>query len=214
MNIGVLGTGIVGQTLGTKLVALGHTVSMGSRDAVHPKAVAWASAAGQSARHGTFTDAARFGEIVFNCTPGVASLDALASAGEANLTDKVLIDVSNPLAFEKGKAPKVLVEAESIGERIQRAFPRTRVVKALNTMNCNVMVAPDRVASGEHDLLLAGNDASAKRAVEALLRTFGWYRSIDLGDIAAARALEAYVELWIRLRLSLETSDFQIAVVR
>jgi predicted dinucleotide-binding enzyme len=214
MNIGILGTGIVGQTLGKKLVALGHTVFMGSRDAVHPKAVAWVAAAGPSARHGTFADAARFGEIIFNCTAGVASLDALASAGEANLAEKVLIDVSNPLAFEKGKAPKVLFEGESVGERIQRAFPRTRVVKALNTMNCNVMVDPARVASGEHDLLLAGDDASAKRAVEALLGTFGWHRSIDLGGIAAARAMEAYVELWIRLRLTLETSDFQLAVVR
>jgi 8-hydroxy-5-deazaflavin:NADPH oxidoreductase len=108
----------------------------------------------------------------------------------------------------------VIVEAESVGERIQRAFPRTRVVKALNTMNCNVMVDPARVVRGEHDLILAGDDASAKRAVEALLGTFGWRRFIDLGGIAAARAMEAYVELWIRLRLTLETSDFQIAVVR
>ncbi|MDB4936636.1 MAG: hypothetical protein JWP87_3608 [Labilithrix sp.] len=214
MNIAVLGTGIVGQTVGKKLVALGHAVSMGSRDAAHPNAVAWVAAAGSGARYGTFANAARFGEIIFNCTAGVASLDALASAGEANLAEKVLVDVSNPLAFEKGKAPRVIVEAESVGERIQRALPRTRVVKALNTMNCNVMVDPARVASGEHDLLLAGDDASAKRAVEALLGTFGWHRFIDLGGIAAARAMEAYVELWIRLRLTLETSDFQIAVVR
>jgi predicted dinucleotide-binding enzyme len=214
MNIAVLGTGIVGQTLGKKLVALGHTVFMGSRDASHPNAVAWVAAAGSNARHGTFADAARFGEIIFNCTAGVTSLDALTSAGDANLAEKVLVDVSNPLAFEKGKAPKVLVEAESAGERIQRAFPRTRVVKALNTMNCNVMVEPARVASGEHDLLLAGDDAAAKRAVQALLGTFGWRRFIDLGGIGAARAMEAYVELWIRLRLTLETSEFQLAVVR
>ncbi|MDB5218032.1 MAG: oxidoreductase [Myxococcaceae bacterium] len=214
MNIAVLGTGVVGQTLGKKLVALGHTVFMGSRDASHPNAVAWAAAAGPSARHGTFAEAARGGEIIFNCTAGVASLEVLANAGHANLAEKVLVDVSNPLAFEKGKAPQVLVEAESVGERIQRAFPRTRVVKALNTMNCNVMVDPGRVASGEHDLFLAGDDATAKRAVEALLGTFGWRRFIDLGGIDAARAMEAYVELWIRLRLTLGTSDFQVAVVR
>jgi 8-hydroxy-5-deazaflavin:NADPH oxidoreductase len=214
MNIAVLGTGVVGQTLGKKLLALGHTVFMGSRDAAHPSAVAWVAAASARARHGTFADAALFGEILFNCTAGVASLDALRSAGEANLSEKVLVDVSNPLAFEKGKAPKVIVESASVGERIQRAFPRARVVKALNTMNCNVMVDPARVGSGEHDLLLAGDDASAKRAVQALLGTFGWNRFVDLGGIAAARAMEAYVELWIRLRLTLETSDFQIAVVR
>lgn len=214
MNIAVLGTGIVGQTLGKKLVALGHTVFMGSRDPVHPNAVAWRAAVGANARHGTFADAAHFGEIVFNCTSGVASLDALDRAGHANLAEKVLIDVSNPLSFEKGRAPKVIVEAESIGERIQRALPRTRVVKALNTMNCNVMVDPERVGHGQHDLLLAADDASAKRAVEALLGTFGWRRFVDLGGITSARAMEAYVELWIRLRLTLETSDFQIAVVR
>src|SRR5207248_6826703 len=105
MKIGVLGTGMVGKAIGTRLVEVGHEVRMGSRTADNPEAAAWTADAGSTAGHGTFADAAAFGEVVFNCTGGLVSLDALAAAGEDNLAGKVLVDVSNALDFSEGRPP-------------------------------------------------------------------------------------------------------------
>jgi hypothetical protein len=104
-------------------------------------------------------------------------------------------------------------ECLGVGEQIQRAFPDARVVKTLNTVNCKVMVDPARVP-GEHDVFVCGDDAPAKVEVVALLRSFSWpvEHIVDLGDITAARATEAYLLLWLRLRGATETSDFNIRV--
>jgi predicted dinucleotide-binding enzyme len=182
---GILGTGMVGKTIASKLVELGHEVRMGSRAAGNENAVAWATEAGEGASEGAFADAAGFGEIVFNCTAGVASLDALKAAGDTNLAGKLLIDVANPLDFSHGMPPSLSVcNTDSLGERIQRAFPATHVVKALNTVNCDVMVEPARVP-GEHIVFVCGNDAEAKEKAVRLLSEFGWRveRVLDLGDI-------------------------------
>jgi len=215
MKIGILGTGPVAQTIGTKLVALGHEVRLGSRDAANPKAVTWASAAGAKASHGTFARAAAFGELVFNCTSGAASLEALRSAGVENLRGKILIDVANPLELSKGMPPSLFTgNTDSLGEQIQRAFPETLVVKALNTVNCQLMVDPRRVAGGEHSIFVSGNDAAAKATVTELLATFGWKSIIDLGDISTARGTESYLPLWLRLWGALGTPDFNVRIVR
>src|SRR3954471_12608559 len=107
MKIGIFGTGMVGQTIGTKLVAIGHEVRLGSREAGNEKADAWVKRAGAKASQGTFGDAAAFGELLFNCTQGSGSLPALQAAGAAALRDKVLIDISNPLDFSKGTPPSL-----------------------------------------------------------------------------------------------------------
>src|SRR5208337_1123231 len=99
MKIGILGTGMVGDTIGSKLVELGHEVKMGSRTTSNQKAAEWTKANGERASHGTFADAAAFGEIVFNCTAGSISLEALKLAGATNLSGKILVDVANPLDF-------------------------------------------------------------------------------------------------------------------
>jgi predicted dinucleotide-binding enzyme len=214
MKIGVLGTGMVGATIASKLVALEHEVKMGSRTAGNAKASEWARKMGARASEGTFTDAAAFGEIVFNCTSGAGALDAVKSAGSA-LAGKVLVDVANPLDFSKGMPPTLLVSnTDSLGEQIQRALPETNVVKALNTVNCQVMVDPARVAGGDHDLFVCGNDAAAKGRVTELLREFGWKSVHDIGDISGARATESYLHLWVRLYGSLKTADFNVRVVR
>jgi len=214
MRIGIFGTGMVGETIASKLIALGHDVSMGSRTANNEKAAAWANKAGARALHGTFADAAASAEILFNCTHGEAALEVLGAAGAANLHGKVLVDVSNPLDFSKGAPPTLFVgNDDSLGERIQRAFPGVRVVKTLNTVNCLVMVDPARVP-GEHTMFLCGNDAAAKSAVSELLKTFGWRDLIDLGDITNARATEALLPIWIRLWGVLKTGDFNLKVVR
>jgi predicted dinucleotide-binding enzyme len=213
MRIGVLGTGVVGTAIASKLVALGHEVKMGARSATNEKAAAWLKQAGGRGSQGTFTDAAAHGEIVFNCTVGTASLDALKAAGAGNLAGKILVDVSNPLDFSKGMPPTLFVPGDdSLGERIQRAFPEAKVVKTLNTMNAEVMVNPGRV-KGDHDVFLSGNDAAAKGRVTEILRSFGWKAVVDLGDLSTARATEAYVLLWVRLWGALKTADFNIKVV-
>lgn len=216
MKIAVLGTGMVGSSIAGKLVQLGHEVMMGSRTATNEKAAAWVKQAGKGASQGTFADAAKFGELVFNCTHGVAAVEILTSAGAANLAGKVLVDVSNPLDVSKGMPPRVLVNPDdSLAEQIQRAFPEVKVVKALNMVNAFIMVDPSRVAGGDHDAFMAGNDAGAKgRVAEILKGWFGWKRVTDLGDISAARAMEGYLPLWIRLWGALQTPDFSIKIVR
>jgi len=215
MRIAVLGTGVVGRTIGSKLVEIGHEVRMGSRRAGNDAAVAWAEEAG-AAGEGSFGDAAGFGEIVFNCTAGGSSLDALAAAGEANLAGKVLIDVANPLDFSAAMPPTLSIcNDDSLGERIQATFPEARVVKALNTVNSAVMVEPARVG-GDHVVFVCGEDAGAKGEVEELLGSFGWpaERIVDLGGIAAARGTEMYLPLWLTLYGKLGSGDFNIALER
>ena len=214
MKFGVLGSGLVGSTIATKLVSLGHEVKMGSRDAANPKGKAWVDKVGRGASQGTFADAAAFGEIVFNCTNGMGSLDALKSAGDAAFRGKILVDVANPLDFSRGMPPTLFVgNSDSLGETIQRTFPEAKVVKALNTVNASVMVEPSRVR-GEHDVFVAGNDAGAKAQVVRLLNDFGWKNVNDVGDITAARATEAYLHLWLRLYGALQTADFNVHVAR
>jgi predicted dinucleotide-binding enzyme len=215
MKIGILGTGMVGTTIGSKLVSLGHDVKMGSRKAGNEKAVIWAAAAGKGASEGTFADAAAHGEIVFNCTRGTASVEAVKAAGEANLNGKVLIDISVPLDLSKGFPPGITHHGEdSLGEQIQRAVPGAKVVKTLNTVNCNVMVDPSRL-EGDHDVFVSGDNPDAKAKVTEILKDwFGWTSVIDLGDISTARGTEGYILMWLRLWGTLKTADFNIKVVR
>jgi predicted dinucleotide-binding enzyme len=201
MRIGVLGTGSVGTTIAGKLRELGHEVLIGSRSA------------GDDAV--PFAEAAAHGELVFNCTSGVASLEALEAAGADNLGGKILIDVANPLDFSQGMPPRLSVcNDDSLGEQIQRAFPETKVVKALNTVNSQVMVAPDRVP-GDHNLFMCGNDEEAKAQVSEIVQSFGWPAGsiVDLGDITGARAQEMYLPLWVRLIGVVDGPLFNINVV-
>jgi 8-hydroxy-5-deazaflavin:NADPH oxidoreductase len=202
MKIGILGTGMVGGALGTKLVQIGHQVTMGSRNANNEAARKWVASAGEHAHNGTFRDAAAFGEIVISCTGGMHSMEALEFVGVEPLRGKILIDVSNPLQQDKnGSMILGFCNTDSLGERIQKAFPQTRVVKGLNTVNCDIMVEPSRVP-GDHNLFICGNDAAAKKEVtKHLSEWFAWKidNIIDLGDITAARGTEMMMPLWMRL---------------
>lgn len=215
MKIGILGTGVVGTTLGGKLVQLGHDVMMGSRTKNNEKAAAWVKANGPKATQGTFADAAKFGEVLFNCTNGMASLEALKLAGAANMKGKILIDVANPLDFSKGMPPTLSVaNTDSLGEQLQRAFPEVKVVKSLNTMNCKVMVEPSLVR-GEHDVFVSGNDQTAKARVTEILRDwFGWRSVIDLGDITSARGAEQLLPLWVRLMMTFGHATFNWRIAK
>jgi predicted dinucleotide-binding enzyme len=226
MKIAVLGTGMVGQALAGRLSELGHEVTVGTRDVEatlahtepdylgNPPFAVWREAH-PGIRLKTAADATAGAELIVNATNGEGSIAMLELAGEENLAGKVLIDIANPLDFSQGRPPFLFVSnTDSLGEQIQRRFPRARVVKALNTMNCQVMVDPSRVP-GAHDVFLCGEDAEAKQQVVEVLESFGWpaERIRDLGGISSARGTEMYVALWLRLWGAVGTGDFNIAVV-
>lgn len=215
MRCGVLGTGVVGQTLGSALIGSGHEVCMGSRTQPHEGSAAWADANGEGATTGSFAEAAAFGEIVLNCTAGAHSPAALGAAGFEALADKVIVDVANPLDFSGGFPPRLAVDdGDSLAEQIQRRFPRTRVVKALNTVTAAVMVDPGSLPEAT-DLFICGDDADAKRTVSDLVTAWGWEpeRVRDLGGLDQARATERYLMLWLPLMGVVSSPTFNVRVV-
>ena len=215
-KIGILGTGNVGDTIGTKLIELGHSIVMGSRTANNEKALAFTTKHNGKASAGTFSDAAAYGEIIFNCTKGLGSIDALKMAGENNLKNKIIIDIANPLDFSRGMPPSLTISnTNSLGEEIQKTFPESKVVKALNTMWCGLMVNPGQLNKGDHTTFICGNDATAKAEVKEILVSFGWSENniIDLGDITSARATEMYLALWVRVMGAINTGTFNIKIV-
>ncbi|NOU48684.1 MAG: NAD(P)-binding domain-containing protein, partial [Bacteroidales bacterium] len=210
------GTGMVGETIGTKLIELGHQVMMGSRTANNEKAQAFLAKHAGKTSIGTFADAATFGEIIFNCTSGGGSLEALALAGEKNLNGKILVDLANPLDFSNGMPPSLsFVNTNSLGEEIQRAFPQVKVVKTLNTLWCGLMVNPQMIHGGDHTIFVCGNDAAAKETVKGILLSFGWIEKniLDLGDITKARGTEMYLPLWLSIYGSTNNGAFNIKIV-
>ncbi|MFD9353288.1 NADPH-dependent F420 reductase [Streptomyces sp. NPDC060031] len=217
MRYAVLGTGIVGRTVAARLVSLDHEVVIGTRD---PEATLtreeYADWAAEHPQVGlaAFPEAARQGETLVNATGGRVSIAALTEADAEHLDGKVLIDIANPLDFSHGFPPSLdPVDTDSLGELIQRTFPRLRVVKTLNTMNCRIMVEPARVA-GDHHVFLSGEDADAKKAVRELLYSFGWPEAsvLDLGGIETARGTEMLLPVWLRLMGSLGHTDFNFHV--
>lgn len=227
MRIGILGTGVVGQALAGKLAEPGHDVIVGTRDVAKTLAQTEPNAYGMppfgawqkqnpGVKLDTFAGAAQHAEILFNATNGEASLEVLQLAGESNLDDKILVDISNPLDFSRGMPPILSVcNTDSLGEQIQRAFPRVKVVKTLNTVTAALMVNPRLIGDGDHHLFLSGNDAQAKARVSELLGAwFGWKHFIDLGDITTARGVEMYLPLWLRLWSALGTGLFNVKVVK
>lgn len=215
MKIAVFGTGNVGNTIGGKLTSLSHEVMMGSRTADNEKAKAFADKNTNLASAGTFADAAAFGEIIFNCTAGTGSLEALKTIPSTTLAGKLLIDVANPLDFSKGMPPTLSVSnTTSLGEEIQRSFPEVKVVKALNTMWCGLMVNPALIAD-DHTTFICGNDSDAKASVKEILQSFGWKENniLDLGDITKARGMEMYLPLWLSIFGATNNNAFNIKLV-
>ena len=214
MKFAVLGTGMVGNTLGTKLVALGHEVRMGARSADNAKAQAFVEANGQNGSQGTFRDAAAWADrIVVVVSGGV--LPSLAEAvGAETVAGKTVIDVSNPLDMEQGFPPPLLPEmanTTSAGELLQSLWPEAKVVKALNTMTHSLMVDPGQLP--DSDAFIAGNDDGAKAEVRALLESFGWTTIHDMGDIAGARGMEGLMLFWLRMMGQQGTALFNYKIV-
>lgn len=229
-KIAVFGTGTVGQTIALKLISLGYGVMIGTRSVEetlsrtskdvygNPSFKEWHAANGK-VEVGTFSEAAQFGELLFNTTKGTATLEVLKSAGEKNLDNKILIDVANPLDFSKGMPPALVPElsnTNSLGEEIQKTFPNLNVVKTLNTMWCGLMVNPAMIGGGDHINYICGNDVESKSKVISLLKEFGWKDEniLDIGDISSARGTEAVLPVWLRVFGTLQTGAFNFKLVK
>lgn len=227
MKTSVFGTGIVGRVIASRLAGLGHTVTIGTRDVNktlartekdaygNPPFGEWYSQNRNAVKLSTYQEAASSAEVIFNCTMGQGSVEALKQAGSNALKGKVIIDISNPLDFSKGMPPSLSpVNTDSLGELIQRTFPDSKVVKTLNTMNCFLMVNPAALP-GDHNVFISGNDGEAKSGVKEILKSFGWkdHHIIDLGDITTARATEQLLPIWIRLFGVLQNPMFNFNIV-
>ncbi len=227
MKFGVMGTGVVGQTIAGRLAETSNDVMVGTRDVAkkqlenkpdnfgNPPFSAWNQQHPQ-VKLGTYGQAAAHGEILFNATSGGVSLEALKMIALEDLNGKILVDVANPLDFSRGFPPSLsVVNTDSLGEQIQRTFPQVKVVKTLNTVNCQVMVNPGRVAGGDHHVFVSGNDQEAKATVTGLLKEiFGWKNVIDLGDITTARGTEMLMTVWLELMSALKTPNFNFKIVQ
>jgi predicted dinucleotide-binding enzyme len=226
MKLGILGTGVVGQTIAEKLSQLGHGVMIGTRDKQatltktgkdnfgRPPFSEWLKS-NSKVQFGTYSEAASFGELLVNATSGVGSIEALKMAGEINLGEKVLLDASNPLDFSKGMPPSLTIcNTDSLGELIQRTFPKVKVVKSLNTLTAYLMVNPGLLPEPTN-VFLNGNDTSAKNEVRKLLTSLGWGEKdiIDMGDITTARGTEQILPIWVRLWGALQTPLFNFKIV-
>ena len=201
MKIGILGSGEVGQALGRGFVSRGHEVMMGTRDPQAEKVKAWVAKNQPLASAGSFADAARFAELAVLATGWSGTENAIQLAKPENLRGKVVIDVTNPLAFPDGKPPPGLAlgHTDSGGEQVQRWLPESRVVKAFNTVGNAHMVDP-QFPGGPPDMFICGDDPAAKKTVADVCVAFGW-GVVDIGGIDGARLLEPMCILWVRYGL-------------
>jgi predicted dinucleotide-binding enzyme len=201
MKVGVLGSGEVGGAIGRKLAALGHDVMVSARQ---PDAKRAGFAGIANLTVGSFAEAAAHGNWVINALPGEPALDVLKICA---IDGKILVDLGN---YSSAVDQPIAVP---LGEAIQRAFPKTRLVKTLNSVSAHLMVDPGRL-KGHHQVFIAANDAVANAEVTALLRDFGWAEIIDLGDLGACRAMEQLIPLWMALEATFGGPNFNLAVVR
>ena len=198
-KVGVLGTGVVGRRLAAGFRGRGHDVTIGSRDPDKPELREWLTGEGAGVDAGTFAAAAATGELVVLAVFGDAAEQVIAEAGPESFAGKVVIDAMNPLDFSGGFPPKLSISGEdSLGEHVQRALPDAKVVKAFNIIGNAYFVDPG-LGGDQPTMLIAGNDADAKRAVTDLLADFGWSDVVDLGGIEGSRELEAICIAWVKI---------------
>jgi 8-hydroxy-5-deazaflavin:NADPH oxidoreductase len=193
MNIGIIGSAIVGQQLAKDLIAHGHHVTIGTRDA---SKLAEFSVQNPAVKLGSNAEAATFGEMILLATKWDGTQNAIALADPKNLEGKIVVDITNPLDFSSGKPELSIGFTTSAGEQVQAWLPGSHVVKALNSITSNAMINPKSYTGGEPDMFIAGNDASAKQTVKTWLEGFGW-GIVDLGDITKSRLLEPLALIWI-----------------
>ena len=209
MQIAIVGSGVVARFFGRAFIAAGHEVTLGTRDPAQTRVrEEWAEVDLPLAAYADLQ-----GDVYLNATRGDGSLAALQAIGPA-LDGKVLIDASNPLDTSHGFPPSLFVaNTDSLAEQLQQALPQVRLVKMFNTMAHEVMVDPAQLRS-ESTIFVAGNEESARRYAADLARELGWVDVMDLGDLTAARGLEMYIPLWLRIYGAVGQPFFNIKVVR
>jgi 8-hydroxy-5-deazaflavin:NADPH oxidoreductase len=222
MNIGIIGSGDVGRTLADGLLYLGHQVKIGTRDTSKKEIVEWIDKHRkekdkdlENVSVGDFADAASFGDnLILLCTSWSGTSNAIKMADPGNMTDKVVIDTTNPLDFSQGLPPRMAVGVtDSAGEINQRLLPGAKVVKAFNIVGNPHMVHPD-FPGGLPTMFICGNDEQAKKMVtESILNPFGW-ETIDIGGIEGARLLEPLAMLWITHYFRTGTGDHAFKLLR
>jgi 8-hydroxy-5-deazaflavin:NADPH oxidoreductase len=194
MKIGILGSGIVGDTLSNGFLNRGHGVMRGTRE---PQKLAdWKAKAGERASVGSFGEAAAFGELVILAVKGGAAEKAVELCGSA-LDGKVVIDTTNPIA-DKPPVNGVLQfftgPNESLLERLQLKAPKARFVKAFSCVGAPSMIDPD-FGGQKPSMFICGNDEGARAEVARFLAAIGWDVE-DMGSAEAARAIEPLCMLW------------------
>jgi 8-hydroxy-5-deazaflavin:NADPH oxidoreductase len=193
MNIGIIGSGAVGQQLAKDLIAHGHHVTIGTRDA---SKLAEFSGQNPAVKIGSNAEAATFGEMVLLATHWDGTQNAISLADPKNLEGKVVVDITNPLDFSSGQPALSIGFNTSAGEQVQAWLPNSHVVKALNSITSFAMLNPTSFIGGEPDMFIAGNDAAAKASVQQFLEGVGW-GIVDLGDITKSRLIEPLAMIWI-----------------
>jgi hypothetical protein len=194
MNIGVLGSGVVGQTLADGFLKHGHDVMRGSREPA--KLDDWKKGAGAHGSTGTFAETAKFGEVLVLAVKGDAAEKVVDACGLDNLAGKPILDTTNPIggAAVNGVLPYFTGPNDSLMERLQAKAPKAHFVKAFNSVGSPKMVNPD-YGGQRPTMFVCGNDAKAKATTKGILETFGWDVA-DMGVAAAARAIEPLCMLW------------------
>jgi len=194
MRIGVIGSGEVGQTLARGLRTHGYEARIASRSP--EKLAAFSKSSG--IQTGTFADVAAWAEGVVLAVKGDAAEAAVREAGAANLSGKLVIDTTNPIAHEPpedGVLKYFTSPNVSLMERLQTACPDAKFVKAFNSVGSALMVNPVFPGGAKPTMFYCGNDASAKAIVATILEQFGW-DAADMGTAKAARAIEPLCQLW------------------
>lgn len=205
MQIGILGTGMVGQALANGFSQSGHIVTIGTRDPAERTAP-------EGVRLATREQACE-AELVVNALNGQVAVEVLSGLRD-HLAGTVLLDVANPLDFSQGFPPTLFTEqTDSLAEQIARALPDTRVVKSLNTLNAALMLNPAALPQPSA-VFLSGDDGAAKQLVGELLASYGWEQIIDLGPLATARGTEMLMPMWLQLMQSFGDAQFNWAIVR
>lgn len=194
-NIGIVGSGGVGEALAAGFLKYGHKVMRGTRDTA--KLADWKKSAGENASVGTLDETARFGSVIVLAVKGSGAESALKLCGLNNLKGKVILDTTNPIADEapvKGVLKYFTDQNDSLMERLQRFAPDARFVKAFSCVGSAHMVDPD-FGGQKPTMFICGNDTAAKKKTTDILTRFGWDTE-DMGAAEAARAIEPLAILW------------------
>ena len=193
-NIGIFGTGMVGQVLATGFLKHGYTVRIATRN---PEKVAdWLekNPGGTVASH---KEVAAWANTIVLATKGTAAEVAIRLCDSADLAGKTIIDTTNPIADAaptNGVLHYFTTLEESLMEQLQKVSPKAHFVKAFNSVGNAYMVNPD-LGGTQPTMFICGNDEGAKQEVRGILDQFGW-ETEDMGGVEGARAIEPLCMLW------------------